>query len=126
MQSEGSKETVTVTEAATVLRISRGLAYACANRFLDSHGAEGLPVVRLGRRLVVPVHQLGLLLRGERSLGPQGVSSPTPTAAVVRESPARQQVTTTASPTPVPRRRTRRARPQLDAQLSLFPVDRQA
>ena len=126
MRLAGTKETVSVTEAAAVLRISRGLAYACANRFLDSDGAEGLPVVRLGRRLVVPMHQLELPLRGERSLGLQRDPAPTPTETVVPECRSRQQGTTAVSPVTAPQRRRRRARPQLDAQLSLFPVDDRA
>jgi excisionase family DNA binding protein len=43
-----------VDEAADVLRISRSRAYEEVNRYLRTHGAEGLPAIRLGRSLRVP------------------------------------------------------------------------
>ena len=52
-------EVLTIEEAAKVLRIGRGAAYALARRYLDSGGREGLPVVRLGRSRRVP--RAGLL-----------------------------------------------------------------
>ena len=54
---------MSVTEAAELLGISRGLAYELAR-------SEKLPVVRLGRRLVVP--RKALALRLERSCGLEG------------------------------------------------------
>lgn len=44
---------LTVAEAAVVLRVSRTTAYKLAADWLSSGGREGLPVVKLGRRLVV-------------------------------------------------------------------------
>lgn len=52
-------DVLTIEEAARVLRIGRGAAYALARQYLDSGGREGLPVVRLGRSLRVP--RAGLL-----------------------------------------------------------------
>ena len=45
---------LTIEEAAAVLRISRGAAYALARRWRESDGREGLPHVMLGRSLRVP------------------------------------------------------------------------
>lgn len=44
---------LTVSEAAAVLRISRTTAYKLADEWQHTHGAEGLPTVRLGSRLLV-------------------------------------------------------------------------
>jgi len=44
---------LTVAEAAVVLRVSRTTAYKLAEDWRTSGGREGLPVVKLGRRLVV-------------------------------------------------------------------------
>ncbi len=57
-------EVLTIEEAAKVLRISRGAAYALARQWLDSRGRQGLPVVRLGRSLRVPRAGLLRLLDG--------------------------------------------------------------
>jgi excisionase family DNA binding protein len=42
-----------VEEAARMLGISRSLAYELANRWIATDRAEGIPAVRLGRRLLV-------------------------------------------------------------------------
>ena len=44
----------TVEEAAEIMRIGRTLAYQQAARYEATGGAEGLPVVRIGRLLRVP------------------------------------------------------------------------
>ena len=44
---------VKVEDAARILGISRSLAYELANRWLDGDQTEGLPCVRLGRRILV-------------------------------------------------------------------------
>lgn len=51
---------VSVDEAARLLDISRDLAYDLIRR-------GELPAVKLGRRIVVPRHQLEILMRDERS-----------------------------------------------------------
>lgn len=45
---------LTVEEAATILRVGRTTGYELANRWLDSGGEEGLPVIHVGRLLRVP------------------------------------------------------------------------
>jgi hypothetical protein len=45
---------LTVTEAGRALRISRTSAYRQANRYLQTGGADGIPVRRIGRQLRVP------------------------------------------------------------------------
>lgn len=54
--------TISVEEAAELLGLSRPSAYAQANRFLESGGEEGIPVLRFGRRLRVPSAPLLALL----------------------------------------------------------------
>ena len=44
---------VKVDEAARMLGVSRSLAYELANRWIESGCDEGIPAVRLGRRLLV-------------------------------------------------------------------------
>ncbi len=60
---------ITVTQAAERLQISRTLAYELARRYLLTGGKEGLPVIRLGKRIlrvVVPeLYRLGHLTDGE-------------------------------------------------------------
>jgi hypothetical protein len=53
-----------VEEAAKVLRIGRTTAYALAGEFLDTNGASGLPVVRLGKQLRVRRIRLEQMLGG--------------------------------------------------------------
>ncbi len=56
---------ITVEEAAALLGISRGSAYEAARRYEATRGAEGLPVLRIGRRLVVPLARFDAYLGGE-------------------------------------------------------------
>jgi hypothetical protein len=53
---------LTVEEAARVLRIGRSAAYDQTALYQATDGAAGLPVVRLGRSLRVPRHELGRIL----------------------------------------------------------------
>lgn len=55
---------LTVAEAAVVLRIGRTAAYDLAKRYERTGGAEGLPVVRIGRVLRVPRAHLERLAGG--------------------------------------------------------------
>ncbi len=56
-------DVLTVEEAATVLRISRASAYQAA-RIWRATGTDGLPVIQIGRRLLVPRTALEQLLHG--------------------------------------------------------------
>jgi Helix-turn-helix domain len=52
-------ELLTIPEAARLLRIGRSAAYDLARRFETTGGAEGIPCVRVGGRLLrVPVDAL--------------------------------------------------------------------
>jgi excisionase family DNA binding protein len=66
MKDPDSKEraTFTIEEAAEVLGISRGVAYKLARDFVNSNGEEGLPVLRMGKRMVVPHARLDKMLTG--------------------------------------------------------------
>ena len=107
-----TKAFLTVEESAAVLRIGRTAAYALTRQWRATGGAEGLPVVRVGRLLRVPVHQLERLAAG-------AIDHVDPT-------PANQPVTK-GSPTPpapslAPRSTTRRSRrPPDQGQATLFP-----
>lgn len=97
--SPGPPTFLTVEEAAAVLRIGRTAAYLLARRWLDSGGAEGLPVVRFGRLLRVPVHELERLAAGTIDTNggvPARPASepeppPTPPTPPAAKSPARRQ-----------------------------------
>jgi excisionase family DNA binding protein len=43
---------LTILEAAELLGVSRTTAYEMARRYLATDGREGMPVVRLGKRLL--------------------------------------------------------------------------
>lgn len=45
---------LSIEQAAAVLEISRTATYQLANDWLRTSGADGLPVIRLGRTLRVP------------------------------------------------------------------------
>jgi excisionase family DNA binding protein len=55
-------QTLTVEEAARVLRIGRTAAYALAKEWRTTGGRSGLPVLELGRTLRVPRAALARLL----------------------------------------------------------------
>lgn len=54
MDIESLPEMLRVDEAAAILRISRSRAYDEVAAFQRTHGAEGLPSIRIGRTLRVP------------------------------------------------------------------------
>lgn len=55
---------LTILEAAKVLRVGRTVAYELATRYEATGGAEGLPVIRMGRQLRVPRARLEELAGG--------------------------------------------------------------
>lgn len=57
-------EVLTLMEAATLLRIGRTTAYELAHEYLDTGGASGLPVIRVGRQLRVTRASLNVMARG--------------------------------------------------------------
>jgi|GEM_PF-2382692 len=68
--ASGSSATLTITEAAELLGIGRNLAYETATR--DGELA-GVPVIRVGRRLLIPQARLLTVLGlkdGTKPVGP--------------------------------------------------------
>ena len=62
-------EVLTIEEAAVVLRISRGAAYAQARRWRETGGGEGIPCLQLGRTLRVPRDALHEMLAHPATTG---------------------------------------------------------
>ena len=67
---DGLPLVLTISEAAVVLRVSRTTAYKLAEEWRTSGGRSGLPVIRLGRRLVVRRVDLAALVEGPASAAP--------------------------------------------------------
>jgi excisionase family DNA binding protein len=65
MDLDSEPQTLTIEEAARVLRIGRTTAYALAKERRSTGGRSGLPVLELGRTLRVPRAALDRLLSGE-------------------------------------------------------------
>ena len=65
MELDSEPQTLTVEEAARVLRIGRTTAYALAREWCATGGRSGLPVLELGRSLRVPRAALLRLLEGQ-------------------------------------------------------------
>lgn len=74
MGLDSEPQTLTVEEAARVLRIGRTTAYALAREWRATGGRSGLPVLELGRSLRVPRAALVRLLEGV----PIGSAVPSP------------------------------------------------
>ena len=75
-------QTLTVEEAAKVLRIGRTAAYALAREWRATQGRSGIPVLELGRTLRVPRHALQAMLTG---------AMPPPSEEPPRTGPRRPQ-----------------------------------
>ena len=82
----GTPAYLTVEEAAVVLRIGRTSAYAFAREFLATGGLAGLPVIRLGKQLRVPVAALERLVSNVEG-DAEDVEAP---VAPVRRTPRRR------------------------------------
>ena len=97
----------TVEEAAEVVRIGRTLAYQLAARFEATSGADGLPVVRIGRLLRVPRAALEAWAGAELTATTAVPCAPAPPVTPPATTP----------PTPAPVERTARpARPHRSEQ----------
>ena len=83
---------LTVEEAARCLRIGRGLAYSLARRWLTTEGLEGLPVIKLGRKLLVPRTMLLKLLDGELQFPALTSPPPSTSSKRVRRSASSNQL----------------------------------
>jgi excisionase family DNA binding protein len=70
--------TLTVEEAAQVLRIGRTAAYALAREYRATNGRRGLPVLELGRTLRVPRSALDRMLELHTDTEPDGGAEPRP------------------------------------------------
>lgn len=64
MDPRPAPQTLTVEEAARILRIGRTIAYALTREWRATGGRSGLPVLELGRSLRVPRAALMRLLEG--------------------------------------------------------------
>lgn len=64
---EGLPLILTVSEAAVVLRVSRTTAYKLTEEWRATGGKAGLPVIKLGRRLVVRRVDLAAIVEGPAS-----------------------------------------------------------
>ncbi len=73
---------LTVEEAAQVLRIGRTAAYEQTKVYRATGGENGLPVVTIGRKLLVPRRQLEFLAGGPLS----GSDEPPPPKRVARRT----------------------------------------
>jgi hypothetical protein len=78
---------LTILEAARVLRVGRTAAYELATRYEATGGAEGLPVVRIGRQLRVPRARLEELAGGALT---EPVEPVEPVEQIVPQSPQRR------------------------------------
>lgn len=100
MDPSTESQTLTVEEAAKVLRIGRTAAYALAREWRATSGRSGLPVLELGRTLRVPRHALERMLTG---LSPTSGSEPpqgTPAAAPATGAIGQRQLWDAGSSTP--------------------------
>ncbi|MFN0027536.1 MAG: helix-turn-helix domain-containing protein [Acidimicrobiales bacterium] len=86
----------TVEEAAEVVRIGRTLAYQLAARFEATNGADGLPVVCIGRLLRVPRAAL------EAWAGTE-LTAPTAAVPCAPAPPVTPPPTTPPAPAPIER-----------------------
>ncbi len=72
-----NQEVLTVEEAARLLRIGRNAAYNLAHEWRATGGRTGLPCVKLGRSLRVPVVQLQDILQGRVDTSTAGTETET-------------------------------------------------
>lgn len=88
MELSTEPQTLTVEEAATVLRIGRTAAHALAREWRATNGRSGLPVLELGRTLRVPRAALEAMLAGSPPSSPSEAPAGPP-GALARAPPNR-------------------------------------
>ena len=89
---------LTIEEAARIARIGRSTAYDIAREYEITAGARGMPVVRFGKQLRVPRYRLEDWLGG-----------PITWPIFTDERPVCCSTNESITPTPSPKRTTRRA-----------------
>jgi hypothetical protein len=88
---------LTVEEAAEILRIGRTLAYQQAARYEASGGAEGLPVIRIGRLLRVSRALLEARVGGPLTASRTNGESPDTNGPAPSTSPPRSTLSASSS-----------------------------
>lgn len=74
----GLPDFLTVEETARILRIGRTAAYELSRRYEETDGAEGIPVIRVGRLMRVPRRALERWNGGPLTDPETNDSSPSP------------------------------------------------
>ena len=63
MNKKPIPEFLTVEDAGKALGLSRNLAYAAARRYRETGGQRGIPNLKIGGRILVPVDALRRMAR---------------------------------------------------------------
>jgi transposase len=80
---------LSIEQAAELLGVGRGAAYAASREYTETRGASGLPTIAIGRRRRVPTAALLEVLRDPSSLQ-VAARPPGEDARITRMTPRRQ------------------------------------